>query len=134
MSDVLVVAEVAEGKLKKTTHSAVAFARRWPRARGSYVILVIGGVAPRRGRSSAPPGCWWPRTRRSSTTSPSGSRPRSRLWRGFGVVVERRAPTARTCFASPRLGAGYVADTELIVDGGALTSRRLMFAGNAYGL
>ena len=47
MADVLVVAETAEGKLKKTTHSAVTFARKAAEALGGkYAILVIGsGVA-----------------------------------------------------------------------------------------
>ena len=47
MANVLIVAEAAEGKLKKTTHSAVTFARTAAQALGgSYSILVIGaGVA-----------------------------------------------------------------------------------------
>src|SRR3954469_23744152 len=46
MGDVLVVAEVAEGKLKKTTHSAVSFAQKAAAALGgSYSILVIGDGA-----------------------------------------------------------------------------------------
>src|SRR3954463_9673023 len=43
MADVLVVAEVAEGKLKKTTHSAVTFAQKAAAALGgTYSILVLG--------------------------------------------------------------------------------------------
>ncbi len=46
MADVLVVAEVAEGKLKKTTHSAVTFARTASAALGgTYSILVLGDAA-----------------------------------------------------------------------------------------
>ncbi|MEP7123444.1 MAG: electron transfer flavoprotein subunit alpha/FixB family protein, partial [Byssovorax sp.] len=45
MADILVVAEVAEGKLKKTTHSAVTFARTAAAALGgTYSILVMGDV------------------------------------------------------------------------------------------
>ena len=43
MANVLVLAEVAEGKLKKPTHSAVTFARQAAAALGgTYTILVIG--------------------------------------------------------------------------------------------
>ena len=48
MANVLIVAEAADGKLKKTTHSAVTFARTAAQALGgAYSILVIGdGVDP----------------------------------------------------------------------------------------
>ena len=43
MANVLIVAEAAEGKLKKTTHSAVTFARTAAQALGgTYSILVLG--------------------------------------------------------------------------------------------
>src|SRR5580693_6314149 len=43
MANILVLAEVAEGKLKKTTHSAVTFAQKAAAALGgTYSILVIG--------------------------------------------------------------------------------------------
>ena len=43
MGNVLVVAEVADGKLRKTTHSAVTFAKEAAaQLGGSYDILVIG--------------------------------------------------------------------------------------------
>src|SRR4051812_12337126 len=46
MADVLVLAEVAEGKLKKTTHSAVTFARDAAKALGgSFSLLLIGDGA-----------------------------------------------------------------------------------------
>src|SRR5262249_6783357 len=43
MADVLVLAEVSEGKVKKTTHSAITFARQAQAILGgSFSILVIG--------------------------------------------------------------------------------------------
>src|SRR5271170_4124329 len=49
MANILVVAEVAEGKLKKTTHSAVTFARQAAATLGgTYAILLVtddGGSA-----------------------------------------------------------------------------------------
>src|SRR5271166_4776997 len=45
MANILVVAEVAEGKLKKTTHSAVTFARQAAATLGgTYSILVLTDV------------------------------------------------------------------------------------------
>src|SRR5580658_6715188 len=88
MANILVVAEVSEGKLKKTTHSAVTFARQAAAALGgTYSILVMGaGVA--------------------------------------GAAQEAAG-----------LGAGYATDvSELLTDGGALTYKRPMFAGNTYGI
>ena len=46
MASVLVVAEIAEGKLKKTTHSAITFAQKAAQALGgSFSILAIGAGA-----------------------------------------------------------------------------------------
>src|SRR5258705_11209936 len=46
MANVLVVAEFAEGKVKKTTHSAVTFAERVAKGTGgSFSIVVIGAGA-----------------------------------------------------------------------------------------
>ena len=43
MADILVVAEVVEGKLKKTTHSAITFARDAAKALGcGFSILAMG--------------------------------------------------------------------------------------------
>src|SRR5687767_14615991 len=44
MADILVVAEVSEGSLKKTTHSAIAFARQAAEG-GSFSILAVGAGA-----------------------------------------------------------------------------------------
>ena len=46
MANVLVVAEFSEGKLKKTTHSAITFAETVAKSSGgSFSILLIGGGA-----------------------------------------------------------------------------------------
>src|ERR1700677_3532563 len=45
MSNVLVVAEVVEGKIRKATLSAVTFAREVAKAGGSFAVLVMGANA-----------------------------------------------------------------------------------------
>ena len=45
MSNVLVVAEVAEGKIRKATLSAVTFAREVVKGGGSFALLVMGANA-----------------------------------------------------------------------------------------
>jgi len=46
MAKILVVAEIAEGKVKKTTHSAISFARTAAQGTGgSFAILAIGAGA-----------------------------------------------------------------------------------------
>src|ERR1700722_20255564 len=45
MSNVLVVAEVVEGKIRKATLSAVTFAREVAKGGGSFSVLVLGASA-----------------------------------------------------------------------------------------
>jgi electron transfer flavoprotein alpha subunit len=142
MANVLVVAEYTEGKLKKTTHSAITFARTVAKETGGvFAILVIG----------------------------PGAKTAAAELAGFGAakvlaaddaslenyVAERYAPTvvavarggfdviasAASAFGKdllPRvaaaLDAGYATDVAAVrVDGGKLVYKRPMFAGNAYG-
>jgi electron transfer flavoprotein alpha subunit len=142
MSNVLVIAEVEGGKLRKATFSAVAFARDVAKAGGSFAILVAG----------------------------SGSQAAAAEVTGYGAskvivvddaklahqVCEQFAPTIAAIAkaggfdvvaftassfgkdVAPRvaakLGAGYAPDISGVrADGGKLVFRRPMFAGNAYG-
>ena len=45
MSNVLVIAELADGHVRKSTHSALTFAREVTKAGGSFSILVLGANA-----------------------------------------------------------------------------------------
>src|SRR5579862_4191896 len=45
MSNVLVIAEIAEGKLRKSTMSAITFAREATKPAGSFAILALGAGA-----------------------------------------------------------------------------------------
>jgi electron transfer flavoprotein alpha subunit len=142
MANVLVVAEAAEGKLKKTTHSAVTFARTAAQALGgSYSILVLGadvGGAAEEARALgaekvlvAEDGSLkdYVAERYAPTVAEVG--------KGYGLVVGTASAYGKDLLArvAGRLGAGYAADiTEVIAEGGSLKYRRPMFAGNAFGV
>jgi electron transfer flavoprotein alpha subunit len=142
MADVLVVAEVAEGKLKKTTHSAVTFARQASAALGgTYSILVIGDAVSSAAAEAAQLGAAkvlvaedaslhnYLAERYAPTVAAVG--------KGFAVVVGTASAYGKDLLprAAARLGAGYAADiTELLASGGKLSYQRPMFAGNAFGV
>lgn len=142
MADVLVVAEVAEGKLKKTTHSAVTFARAAAAALGgSYSILVLGDATSGAAAEAAALGAAkvivaedaslkdYVAERFAPTVAAVG--------KGFAVVVGTASAYGKDLLprVAARLGAGYAADiTELLVSDGKLTYKRPMFAGNAFGV
>jgi electron transfer flavoprotein alpha subunit len=141
MANVLVVAEVADGKLKKTTHSAVTFARQAAAALGgTYSILVMGDAASGAAQEAAGLGAsqvlvaedaslqHYVAERYAPTVAAVG--------KGFAVVVGTASAFGKDLLprTAARLGAGYAADvSELIAQGDALTYKRPMFAGNAYG-
>jgi electron transfer flavoprotein alpha subunit len=142
MADILVLAEVLEGKLKKTTHSAITFARQAQAiVGGSFSILVIGdGVA----------------TAASELTGFGAAKilvAEDPFFKNY--LAERYAPTvagAAKNFAllvgtasafgkdllprvAARLSAGYAGDiSDLVAKDNQLAYRRPMFAGNAYGI
>ncbi|MCC6559445.1 MAG: electron transfer flavoprotein subunit alpha/FixB family protein [Polyangiaceae bacterium] len=142
MADVLVVAEAAEGKLKKTTHSAVTFARQAAAALGgTYSILVAGDGVDAAAAEAATLGAArvlvaqdgalksYLAERYAPTIAAAAA--------GFAVVVGTASAFGKDLLprVAARLGAGYAGDiTELIAEGGQLRYRRPMFAGNAYGV
>jgi electron transfer flavoprotein alpha subunit len=142
MADILVLAEVLEGKLKKTTHSAITFARQAQAVLGgTFSILVIGdGVG-----DAASELAGFGAAKILVADDPSFK----------NYVAERYAPTvadiaknfavlAGTASAygkdllprvAARLSAGYAGDiSDVIANGDKLTYRRPMFAGNAFGV
>ena len=142
MANVLVLAEVAEGKLKKPTHSAVTFARQAAAALGgTYTILVLGDAASGAAADAAMLGAAKVLVAEDASLK--------------DYVAERYAPTVAavakdyalvvgtaTAFGKDllprvagRLGAGYAGDvSQLLTDGDKLSYKRPMFAGNAYGI
>ncbi len=142
MANVLVIAEAAEGKLKKTTHSAVTFARTAAAALGgSYSILVIGAGAEGAAEEARGLGADkvlladdaslkdYLAERYAPTVAAVGA--------AYAVIVGTASAYGKDLLArvAGRMGAGYAADiTEVLTDGGALKYRRPMFAGNAFGI
>jgi electron transfer flavoprotein alpha subunit len=142
MADILVVAEVAEGKLKKTTHSAVTFARTAAAALGgTYSILVMGDAVSAAADEAATLGAAKVITvehadlksylaeRFAPTVAAIGA--------GFAVVVGTASTYGKDLLprVAGRLKAGFASDiTDVIAAGPKLTYKRPMFAGNAFGM
>jgi electron transfer flavoprotein alpha subunit len=142
MADVLVVAEAAEGKLKKTTHSAVSFAKKAAAALGgTYSILVLGDGVGGAAQEAAGLGAAkvlvaegaalkdYVAERYAPTVADVG--------RGYAVVVGTASGYGKDLLprVAARLGAGYAGDiSDVLTDGGKLSYRRPMYAGNAYGI
>ena len=142
MANVLVVAEAAEGKLKKTTHSAVTFARTAAQALGgSYSILVIGaGVASAAEEARALGADKVLLAEDASLKDYLAERYAptvAEVGKGYGVIVGTASATGKDLLprVAARLAAGYAADiTDVIAEGSALKYKRPMFAGNAFGI
>ena len=142
MANILVVAEVAEGKLKKTTHSAVTFARHAAAALGgTYSILIVGSGVGDAAQEAARLGAAAvlvadaPSLKNylAETYAPTVAE----VGKGFAVVVGTASAFGKDLLprVAARLGAGYATDiSEVIAAGAELTYKRPMFAGNAYGI
>ncbi|HKQ68785.1 MAG TPA: electron transfer flavoprotein subunit alpha/FixB family protein [Polyangiaceae bacterium] len=142
MANVLVVAEFSEGKLKKTTHSAVTFAQSVAKGTGgSFSILAIGAGAKASSGELAGFGAAkvfiadhasvanYVCERFAPTVVATAKK-------GFDVVVAAASAYGKDLIprVAAALGAGYANDISSVkVEGAKLTYRRPMFAGNAYG-
>ena len=141
MSSILVVAEIADGKVKKTTHSAITFANKAKAALGgSFSILVIGAGAQAAAAELTGFGAEkifvaddpslkdYVAERYAPTVAATA--------KGFTVVVATASSYGKDLMprVAARLGAGYAGDiTDVAADGGAVKYKRPMFAGNAFG-
>ena len=146
MNSILIIAELHENHIRKSTHSTINFARnvsalraaRSPSSSSAEVrrrrLAEVAGL--RCGKRSSPS-----TTRRSARAMVMRAhrpdrRRASRNPGGFDVI----AITASSVRQGPRrprvaakLGAGYAPDISGVTnDGGKLTFRRPVFAGNAY--
>jgi electron transfer flavoprotein alpha subunit len=142
MANVLVVAEFSEGKLKKTTHSAITFAEMAAKATsGSFSILLLGGGVKAASGELAGFGAAkvfvaddaslanYVAERYAPTVVATAKK-------GFDVVVTAAGAYGKDLMprVAAALGAGYATDISSVkVEGGKLTYKRPMFAGNAYG-
>ncbi|WP_437928486.1 electron transfer flavoprotein subunit alpha/FixB family protein [Sorangium sp. So ce291] len=142
MADVLVVAEAAEGKLKKTTHSAVTFARQAAAALGgSYSILVIGDALGDAAAEAATLGAAKVLVAESSALKDYVAERYVptvvAAAKGYTVVVGTASAYGKDLLprVAARLSAGFASDiSELLAEGSTLKYKRPMYAGNAYGI
>ncbi|MSP26057.1 MAG: electron transfer flavoprotein subunit alpha/FixB family protein [Myxococcales bacterium] len=142
MANVLVLAEISGGKVKKTTHSAVTFARKAAALLGgSYSILALGSdVSAVLGELAA--------LGADKVLVAEAPTLEHYLAEHYAPVVAAAAGSFRVLVATAsafgkdllprvaaRLDAGYAADvTELLSEGTSLRYKRPMFAGNAFGI
>jgi electron transfer flavoprotein alpha subunit len=143
MSNVLVVAEVGEGKLRKTTHSAVTFARQAAaQLGGSYDILVIGsgvdGAAQEAAKLGASKVIVADDAKLGNYLAETYAPTVSEVAKGYAMVCITASAYGKDLLprVAGRLDAGYAADVvELLPqEGGKLTYKRPLFAGNAFGV
>jgi electron transfer flavoprotein alpha subunit len=142
MTNVLVVAEFTEGKVKKTTHSAITFAQSVAKSTGgAFSILLIGaGAKAGAGEITAfgaakvfvadDPGAAQYICERFAPTVVAAAKT------SVDVVVGTASAYGKDLLprVAAALGAGYANDISSVkAEAGKLTYRRPMFAGNAYG-
>ena len=140
MSDALVIAELSEdGKLKKSTLSAITFAKRaLPALGGTFSILVLGANAATAAAElsgygaakvlSASDAAFAKYTAEQFTATVAA------VGKGFGLIVATATSFGKDLLprVAARLDAGYAGDCAAIsAEGGKLVYKRPMFAGNA---
>jgi electron transfer flavoprotein alpha subunit len=138
MGNILIVAELAEGKVRKGTLSAVTFARN---AGSAFDILVIGQGAA--GAAADLTGFGAGKVLTAEITSCPGyvcehfAPTVAAVAKGYGIVVATATSYGKDLIprVAAKLEAGYAADISAVIsEGGNLLYKRPMFAGNAYGI
>ena len=136
MSNILVIAEMHDGKVRKSTHSAITFARQ---AGGTFSILVLGQGAKAAAAEVTGYGAQavlacddaylaQPLAERFAPTAAAAAK-------GFDVVVVTASSFGKDLAprVAAKLAAGYAPDISGVkADGGKLVFKRPVFAGNAY--
>jgi electron transfer flavoprotein alpha subunit len=141
MTDVLVVAELMDGAMRRNTLAAVTLARQVAQGTGgAYDVLSIGAGARAAAGELAKYGA-----RKVYATEVAGGYTAetyaptvAELARrgGHGVVVVTASTYGKDLMprVAARLGAGNVSDIRAVtVDGGSITYHRPMYAGNVFG-
>jgi electron transfer flavoprotein alpha subunit len=138
MANILVIAEMLEGKVRRSTHSAITFAKN---AGGTFSILVLGPGAKAAASDVAGFGAQkvlvcddaylaQPLAERFAPTVAAVAKS------GFDIVAVTASSFGKDLAprVAAKLGAGYAPDiSDVKADGGKLVYRRPVFAGNAYG-
>jgi electron transfer flavoprotein alpha subunit len=138
MANTLVVAEMLEGKVRKSTHSAITFAKN---TGSPFSILVMGQGAKAAAAEVAAFGAAkviavddaYLANQVAERFAPTIAAVAQSG--GFDVVVVTASSFGKDVAprVAAKLGAGYAPDISSVkADGGKLTYRRPVFAGNAY--
>jgi electron transfer flavoprotein alpha subunit len=142
MSEVLVVAELSDGSVRKTTNSAISAARKVNQLLGgTFSILVLGGAGTKAAASQL---TGYGAARVIVCEDPSLGNYLAERYapvvaaaaNGFDVVLATASSYGKDLLPriAARLDAAYAADcADVLAEGGVLTLKRPMFAGNAYG-
>jgi electron transfer flavoprotein alpha subunit len=142
MTDALVVAELSEdGQVKKSTLSAIAFAKRaLPALGGSFSILVLGKSTKAAAAELAAFGAAKILTCEDASfgqyTAEAFTPTVAEVGKAFGLVVATATTFGKDLLprVAARLDAAYAGDCSAVsAEGGKLVYKRPMFAGNAYG-
>ncbi len=140
MTDVLVVAELMDGGLRKTTLSAINAAKTITEGTGgAFDVLVIGVGSKNAAGQAAAFGA-----RKVLATEISGGY-RAEAYaptvaaaaKGYGVVVSTASTFGKDLMprVAARLGAGFASDISKVqVEGGKLSYKRPTYAGNVYAI
>jgi electron transfer flavoprotein alpha subunit len=139
MTDVLVVAELLDGGLRKNTLSAVTFAKQVAEGTGgAFDILAIGEGAQAAADQAASYGA-----RKVLVAEVSGgyfaegyAPTVAEVGKGYGVIAATASTYGKDLMprVAARLDAGIASDIAAVkVDGGALHYKRPMYAGNVFG-
>ena len=139
MTDVLVVAELLEGGLRKNTLSAVTFAKQVAEGTGgAFDILAIGEGAQAAADQAAGYGA-----RKVLVAEIEGGYFAEKyaptvaaVGKGYGVVVATASTYGKDLMprVAARLEAGVASDIAAVkIDGGTLHYKRPMYAGNVFG-
>jgi electron transfer flavoprotein alpha subunit len=142
MSQTLVVAELHEGKVRKSTNSAITFARAVAHDGGSFAILAIGAGA----KGAAAELIAYGASKVITVDDPSLANAICEHFAptiaavakagGYGTVVMTASSFGKDIAprVAAKLGAGYASDVAgAKLEGGKEVYKRPMFAGNAYG-
>ena len=142
MADVLVVAELTEdGKVRKTTHSAITFAKEAGAILGgSFSILVLGAQAKAAAGELAAFGATKVLVCEDASlkdyVAEHYAPTVAEVGKGFGLIVATASSFGKDLMprVAARLDASYAGDCSgVVAEGGKLTFKRPMFAGNAIG-
>jgi len=141
MSKALVIAELAEdGALKRATLSAITFAKKAAPAIAAFDILVLGAQTAAASEELAAHGAGKViRIEDASLSHYVAERfapSVAEVARGYQAVFATATSFGKDLLprVAARLGAGYAGDcADVSVDGGKLTYKRPMYAGNVFG-